>query len=117
MSSESKISVEIQNNDWEHFYLTENNVTQKIYIEFKATCVCTDKGYQIHYPVDNAHDEPATYSYSVELDDEAISLSFINKNGDEDCDEDFKLTKEQDAAIIEYIYSNLPCSNYEEENE
>jgi hypothetical protein len=117
INNKSKIHVEIKDNDWEHFYLTEGGVTQNIYVDFKATCVCVDEGYQIHYPVDNAHDEPATYSYSVELLSETASLVFINVDGEEDLDEDFELKKEQDDAIEQYINENLPYDNYENEDE
>ena len=67
----------------------------KLLIEFFVDDVVIEEGYEIRYPIDNAHKEPAIYKTYISVD----------KIYNEDCYE-ITLTNEQHHKIEKFIQKN-----------
>ena len=76
--------------------IEEESNKKEILVEYSHQDICISEGYEIYYPVDNAHQEPAQYNHYVEI-------LKVNKIEDEDISDEMILDNNQQKIIEEYI--------------
>ena len=76
--------------------IEDQNEKKEILVEYSHQDICINEGYEIWYPVDKAHQEPAEINHYVEI-------LKVNKIEDEDISEEMILDNTQQKIIEEYI--------------
>lgn len=74
----------------------DNSIVKEILVEYHFQEIMVHEGYEIHYPVDKAHQEPNEYKYYVHIEK-------VNLIENEDILEEIYLSTEENKIIEDYI--------------
>jgi len=92
----------VDSNMWD-FYIKDAKGRRKVLVSFTYDEVIIKEGWEVHYPADHAHQEPAEIEVICEIDSVE---RYVASDELDDAMEDDSLTKDEASLIEELIVNN-----------